>query len=184
MRTFIAIELPSEIKEKIEKTITPFRKLNLAISWVKPKNLHLTLKFLGEVDEKKVDDMSLALEKALKDEEIFKMNLREFGAFPDFRRPKVIWIGIEGGVENLKRIQFKIEEELSKIDFPKEKREFSPHLTIARVKSPKGIERLTEGIKNVSLVSWDIEVDEVLLMKSQLYPRGAIHTPLKKFKLK
>ena len=184
MRTFVAIEIPLGVKEKIEEAISPFAKLNLAISWVKSKNLHLTLKFSGEVDEKRIDDMILSLSQALKEEKRFKMSLKDLGVFPDLRRPRVIWIGIDKGKENLIRVQGKIEQELSKLGFPKEEREFSPHLTVARVKSPKGIERLTEQIKNVNFVAEDIEVDEVVLMRSQLHPQGAIYTPIRKFKLK
>jgi 2'-5' RNA ligase len=184
MRTFVAIELPSETKEKIEETITPFRKLNLSISWVKPKNLHLTLKFLGEVDEEKIDDIVSILAQGVKEEQRFKMDLKDFGAFPDFKKARVLWIGIEKGKESLIRIQNKVEEGLSNIGFPQEKKGFSPHLTIARVKSPKGIERLTEQIKNVNFVAEDIEVDELILMRSQLHPQGAIYTPLETFKLK
>ncbi|HEX9917328.1 MAG TPA: RNA 2',3'-cyclic phosphodiesterase [candidate division Zixibacteria bacterium] len=184
MRTFIAIELPSDTKEKIEEAISPFRKLNLSVSWVKSKNLHLTLKFLGEVDEKKVDDIVLALEQAVKGKEKFEMDLKDFGTFPNLKRPRVIWIGIEKGKESLIVIQNEIEKELSKLGFPQEEKGFSPHLTIGRVKSAEGIERLTEQIKNVNFVVEDIEVGEVVLMRSQLHPQGAAYTPIRKFKLK
>lgn len=184
MRTFIAVKLPSEVKEKIEKTVDPFRKLGLDISWVKPKNLHLTLKFLGDVDEKRIQDVILALEHALKEREKLTMSLRDFGVFPDFKKPRVIWIGIEKGKEDLIRIQDEIQEELFKVGFSKEERGFSPHLTIARVKSPRGIEKLTGQIKDVNFESEEIRVEEVILMKSQLHPQGAIYTPIRTFTLK
>jgi len=184
MRTFVAIELPLKIKEEVEKAIAPFKKLNLDISWVKTANLHLTMRFLGEVDEKRIEDIITALEKALEEKEGFELDFESFGVFPDFRRPRVVWIGIEKGKENLIGLQRIIEQELSKLDFPEEKRGFSPHLTIGRVKSPKGIERLTEQIKSVNFKTCPIQVGEVVLMKSQLHPQGAIYTPLEKFKLK
>ncbi len=184
MRTFISVELPSEEKERIEETTASFRKSGFGISWVKPENLHLTLKFLGEVDDKRIQDLTAALERALEGESRFGMELRGLGVFPDLKKPRVIWIGIEKGKENLTRMQGKIEEEFSKAGFPKEKRGFTPHLTIARVKSLKGIEKLTGGIKDVNFESEEIEVGEVVLMKSQLHPQGAIHTPIRIFKLK
>jgi 2'-5' RNA ligase len=183
MRTFIAIELPEKVKKKIELAQTPLKKTNAFVSWVKPGNIHVTLKFLGEVPEDKINDVFLATEKALEGIKKFRMSLRGMGAFPDFRRPRVIWIGAKSGEEELIYLAGRVEEEMGKIGFPKENRKFSAHFTIGRVKSTKNIENLMELVKSSDFSTDEIEVNEVVVMRSQLHPAGAIYTPLKKIQL-
>jgi 2'-5' RNA ligase len=183
MRTFIAVELPETIKEKIGELQAPLKKTNAFVSWVKPENIHITLKFLGEVPEEKINEVFSAAEVAFKEAKKFKMNLKGMGAFPDFRRPRVIWIGTGKGGEELSDMATKIEDQTEKIGYPKEKRKFSPHFTMGRVKSPKNIEKLMELVKSSDFETEDIEVNEVTVMKSQLHPAGAIYTPLKKIAL-
>ena len=183
MRTFIAVELPENIKKKIGELQAPLKRTNAFVSWVKPENIHITLKFLGEVPEEKINEVFSATEAALKETKKFKMNLKEMGAFPDFRRPRVIWIGTGKGGEELSNMATKIEEEMEKIGSPKENRKFSPHFTIGRVKSQKNIEKLMEKVKITDFETEDIEVNEVTVMKSQLHPAGAIYTPLRKIAL-
>jgi 2'-5' RNA ligase len=183
MRTFIAIELPERVKKNIELAQAPLKKTNAFVSWVKPGNIHITLKFLGEVPEEKINDVSLATEKALEGIKKFRMSLKGMGAFPDFRRPRVIWIGAENGEKELSYLAGRVEEEMEKIGFPKENRKFSAHFTIGRVKSPKNIETLMELVKSSDFLTDEIEVNEVVMMRSQLHPAGAIYTPLKKIQL-
>lgn len=183
MRTFIAIELPERIKKKIEEVQAPLRKTDTFVSWVKPTNIHVTLKFLGEVPEEKINEVFSATGKALEGAKKFTMSLKGMGAFPDFRRPRVIWIGAGSGEKELSYLANRIEEEMEKIGFPKEDRKFSAHFTIGRVKSPKNIEKLMELVKLSDFQTEEIEVNEVVVMKSQLHPAGAIYTPLKKMQL-
>lgn len=183
MRTFIAIELPERIKKKIEQLQTPLKKTNAFVSWVKPENIHITLKFLGEVPEEKINEVSSSSGKALEGAKKFTMSLKGMGAFPDSRRPRVIWIGAGSGEKELSSMASKIEEEMEKIGFPKEDRKFSAHFTIGRVKSPKNIEKLMELVKSSDFSTEDIEVNEVVVMRSQLHPAGAIYTPLRKIPL-
>jgi 2'-5' RNA ligase len=183
MRTFIAVELPENIKNKIGELQAPLKRTDAFVSWVKPENIHITLKFLGEVPEEKMNEVFSATEAALKETKRFKMNLKRMGAFPDFRRPRVIWVGTGKGGEELLSMANKIEEEMEKIGYPKENRKFSPHFTIGRVKSPKNIEKLMELVKSTDFETEDIGVNEVTVMKSQLHPAGAIYTSLKKIPL-
>ncbi len=183
MRTFIAVELPEQIKKQIEVLQAPLKKTNALVSWVKPGNIHITLKFLGEVSEEKIDEVFSATELALKGAKGFKMNLKGMGAFPDLRRPRVIWVGAGKGGEELSGMAARIEDELKKVGYSKEKRKFSAHFTVGRVKSPKNIEKLMEMVQSADFETEDIEVNEVTVMKSQLHPAGAIYTPLKKIPL-
>ena len=183
MRTFIAVELKEELKKKIEEVQTPLKKLGADVSWVKPGNVHATLKFLGEVPEDKIERVFEGTKKALEGIKGFKLSLKDLGCFPNMKRPRVVWIGVEKGKEELALMAKKIEQEMENIGYPKENREFSPHLTIGRVKSPKNIERLAEQIKTTNFQTEEIEIKEVVVMRSQLNPAGAIYTPLKKIAL-
>jgi len=180
MRTFIAIELPDRIKKEIEQLQAPLKKTNTFVSWVKPENIHITLKFLGEVPENKINAVFSATGQALEGAKKFTMSLKGLGAFPDVRRPRVIWIGSGSGEKELSYLAGRVEEEMERIGFPKEQRKFSAHFTLGRVKSPKNIEKLMELVKSSDFTTDDIEVKEVVVMKSQLHPAGAIYTPLKK----
>lgn len=183
MRTFIAIELPEEIKRQIEQLQAPLKKTDAFVSWVKPKNIHITLKFLGEVPEDKIGQVFSATQKALEGTRKFTMSLKGTGVFPNLKRPRVIWIGTGSGEEKLSHMANRIEEEMEKIGFPREKRKFSAHFTIGRVKSPKNIEKLMELVESSDFQTEKIEVAEVVVMRSQLHPAGAIYTPLEKVPL-
>jgi len=183
MRTFIAVELPPGVKRKIEEVQTPLKKTDTFVSWVKPGNVHITLKFLGEVGEERIEDVFHGTEKALKESKVFNLSLKDLGCFPNLRRPRVVWVGVDQGKDDLSQMQKQIEEELFKLRFPKEQRPFSAHLTIGRVKSPRNMENLTGLIETMKFETEEVKVDEVVVMKSQLHPQGAIYTPLKKIKL-
>jgi 2'-5' RNA ligase len=183
MRTFIAVELPEKVKGEIEQLQAPFKKTDTLVSWVKPKNIHVTLKFLGEVPEERIKEVLSATQKAVEGARKFTMSLKGTGAFPNLRRPRVIWIGAGSGEEELSLLAARIEEEMEKIGFPKEKRKFSAHFTVGRVKSPRNIEKLMELVSSSDFQTEEIQVSEVVVMKSQLDPGGAIYTPLRKIPL-
>ncbi|HVP36891.1 MAG TPA: RNA 2',3'-cyclic phosphodiesterase [Terriglobales bacterium] len=183
MRTFIAVELTEEFKKKIEEVQSPLKRLGADVSWVKPGNVHATLKFLGEVPEDKIEKVFEGTEKSIQGIKGFKLNLKDLDCFPNIRRPRVVWIGVEKGKEELALMARKIEQEMENIGYPKENRKFSPHLTIGRVKSPRNIEKLAEQIKIMNFQTEEIEIKEVVVMRSQLNPAGAIYTPLKKIPL-
>jgi len=183
MRTFIAVELPEKIKGEIERLQAPFKKTDTHVSWVKPKNIHVTLKFLGEVPEERIDEVFSATRKAVEGARKFTMSLKGTGAFPNPRRPRVIWVGAGPGGEELSLLAAGIEQEMEEIGFPRENRKYSAHFTMGRVKSPKNIEKLMELVSSSDFQTEEIEVNEVVVMKSQLHPGGAIYTPLKKIPL-
>lgn len=180
MRTFVAIELPQEFTSKIDQLQAVLRKTKADVSWVKPQNVHITLKFLGEVKEEKIDEVYQATEKSVNGIGSFKVNLQGLGGFPNLKRPRVIWVGVEKGKEILAELYPKVEEEFFKIRFAKENRSFTPHLTIGRIKSPKNLEKLASEITKTSFQTDEFEVKEVVVMKSTLHPTGSIYTPLNK----
>ncbi len=177
MRTFIAIEIPESIKNKLYNSFNKEKKENKGVKWVEKKNLHITLKFIGEIEEGKIPLISKILDDVQDKFKTFKVYLSESGAFPDFRFPRVLWVGIHPE-EKIKEIFDFMEKKLEKIGVLREKRNFHPHITIARVKK-KG--KINFKKKNFNE---DFEIKRVILFKSELNPDGPIYTPLKEVELK
>ena len=142
MRCFIAIKLSKEVKEKVAYLQDKLRTLGLDAKWVEFENLHITLKFLGQVDKElsKIKDIVAGLSSLV---EPFVLQLSGVGAFPDLRRPRILWLGISPQNSPVKIIEY-LEEELFKVGIAKEKRTPHPHITLARIKSPKNANRLKD----------------------------------------
>ena len=183
MRTFVAVELPEGIKNQIATVQAELRRIPAQVSWVKPGNIHVTLKFLGEVPENKIEEVFSATEAGCRGIKKFRMGLKGLGGFPNLQRPRVIWVGTSAGEKEITELQEKVEKELEKTGFPKEDRKFTPHFTIGRIKMPKGIEELSQAVGKIEFATEEFEVKEVVVMQSQLNPAGAIYTPLKKIAL-
>ncbi len=176
MRSFIAIEMQAEGIKEIQNQL---RRANADIKFVEFQNLHFTLKFLGEIREEVVDDIHKIMEESFKGIRRFNVNLKGVGVFPDVRKIRVVWVGIDENKELLIDMQERLEENISKLGFRRDKR-FTPHLTIGRVKSAKNKEKLVEMIEAMNGIEIDkISIDRVLLKKSVLTPKGPIYTLLK-----
>jgi len=184
VRTFIAVDLPSKVKAQISEIIGQLRPLGATVGWVRPEGLHLTLKFLGEIPQEQLATVSSAVQAGATTIAPFSFVLAELGGFPDLQRPRVLWIGVPEGHQSLKQLQESIEEQLVGQGFPREQRDFSPHLTIGRVKSPHGLQPLLAKLPGVSFRSDPIPVSAVKLMRSQLKPTGAEYSTLEVFPLK
>ncbi len=178
IRIFIAVELTDSVREQIARLEQPLRKEGAKVGWVKPENLHLTLKFLGDVQAARIDDVVEATQEAVQGIEPFILSFSGLGVFPNFKRPRVIWIGVAEGSDSLGKIQRGLEERLSQRGFTREEREFSPHLTIGRVRSQRGIGGLVSKLEKTEFESEKIEVEQVVVMGSDLRPTGAVYTPL------
>jgi 2'-5' RNA ligase len=184
MRSFIAVKISPDQREKLADLIKNLKKSGAEVKWVKPENLHITLKFLGEVDEKGLPNIFDSLEKSLTNEQSFQFNLKGLGCFPNLHRPRVIWVGIERGADDLSRLAGMVDDCMLGFGFEKEKRGFSPHLTIGRVKSTRLIERLTGMFKNVEFLTESCIIDEAIFYQSILKPEGPTYIPHKIIKLK
>lgn len=179
-RGFIAIDIDSFPKlVEFERDI---KNSGANVKLVEPENIHLTLKFLGDTDESLIDRIEEIMRESVKEIEPFTIKLKSAGVFPNERYIKVIWIGIENG-EIIGKIASKIDEKISDLGFEKEKRRFSVHLTIARVKSAKNKEKLIQMIEKYRDVEFaNITVDSIKLKKSELTQKGPIYTTLKEIK--
>jgi 2'-5' RNA ligase len=178
LRFFIAIELSEKVKSALTELQRELKQCKADIRWVKPDNIHLTLKFLGDTDEKITGNIVEEIKAACIGYKEFALEIKGVGVFPDMRAPKVLWVGISDN-DFLTGLQKSIEDGLAKLGFSPEKRRFRPHLTLGRFKSSLGKEGLYDKIevdKNISLGS--IEVKSIFLIKSELTPSGAEYTKI------
>ncbi len=183
LRSFIAIELTDEVKRRLRELQAQFKAGSSApVKWVEPNNIHLTLKFLGNVAADRIDEIAAAMTEAVRGTSPFKLEVTELGVFPNPRRVQIVWVGLGGEVEKLANLQQRIESSLKKLGFPPENRRFTPHLTLARLRdrtTPQERERLGQLIAETELeTAQSFVVDSVKLMKSQLTPEGPIYTCL------
>ncbi len=183
IRAFIAIELPGAVKAEITRLQEQLKaKSRVPVRWVNPDNIHLTLKFLGDIDIDKVDDIIKAVGDAARGFLSFRLGVKGLGVFPNPNRIQVIWVGLSGSLDKLGDLQRRIDSALARLGFPPEKRDFSPHLTIARMRdraAPAERQRLGRLIEATAFTSqFDIAVGAVHLMKSRLTREGPIYSRL------
>jgi len=188
IRSFIAIELPGDLKFAISRFQERLRSGSRApVKWVNPENIHLTLKFLGNIDTAAVDDIKKALREAVQGIPAISLGAENLGTFPNNTRVQVVWVGLTGELDRLQKLQQCIDKALSPLGFPAEKRAFSPHLTIARIRDRASasdrqeIGRLAEKTNFES--NLDFSAKSVNLMKSQLTREGPIYSILASFNL-
>lgn len=190
MRAFIAIDLPKEIKEKLACLQEKLKASGADVKWVTPQNIHLTLKFLGERDEKKINKITEILKSAACAESAFQIRLSCIGAFPKIDSPRVIWVSVDKGDAETKKIAEKLEEEIAKTGIPKEDRPFSSHITIGRMRSNLNKEKLVQDLNNfagqpaTTIGGLEFTVTKITLFKSTLTPKGPIYEPLSEANLK
>lgn len=178
LRCFIAVHVPDEIRESIGTVIGALASTGADVKWVKPGNIHITLKFLGSTEEGLVERISGAVQKKISSRSPFYIKIAGTGYFPDRKRPRVIWIGIsEAG--DLGPLQKEIDEVAARFGYAPEERPFSPHLTIGRVRSGKKVKEMMELLERYSGRDFGtVEIKGVSLMKSELKPEGAEHSSL------
>jgi len=185
MRFFIAIDISPSIKKEILRLTAILKKGDPDVKWVNENKIHITLKFLGNIEEKNIKPISEAIREICRKHNTFNVTFSELGAFPRIAKPKVLWLGIDKGSDFLTNLAKDIDSGLVNIGFKSEEREFKPHLTIGRVRSLRNIPALTGSIKKTNfLLKETTEVNQVVLFQSILDPKGAIHNPISHFTLK
>jgi 2'-5' RNA ligase len=172
-RTFIALELSDKLKEGILALTEELRGRGVRASWARRSTLHLTLKFLGDVEETELPEVVGAVARASSRVSSFGFETRSLGAFPSPRRPRVLWVGVEPEVE-LFALHKAVEGELAELGFPRERRKFHPHVTIGRIREPRA-ESIQEVLDELVAPEERVEALEVRVMRSTLRPGGAIH---------
>ncbi len=172
-RTFIALELSDNLKEGILALTEELSGRGVRASWARRSTLHLTLKFLGDVEETELREVVDAVARASSGVSSFGFETRSLGAFPSPRRPRVLWVGVEPEVE-LFALHKALEDELAELGFPRERRRFHPHVTMGRIREPRA-ESIQEVLDELVAPEERVEVLEVRVMRSTLRPGGAIH---------
>lgn len=188
MRTFIAIELPTEIKNSLAGLQEELKKCGIDAKWVQPQNIHLTLKFLGKRDAKLTENVTRVLSDVAFGKKTFQINITSLGAFPKITSPRVIWVGIEEGDRQTREIAQELEEKIARLGIPKEDRPFSSHITIARIRSGLNRDKLISSLNSLQdkfkSAPLSFTARKITLFKSTLKPSGPVYEVLKEAGLK
>lgn len=184
-RIFCAFELPESLRVRIKEHAERVREAvpDAAASWSRPENIHLTMKFFGNVDQAQVPMISDALARVAKESPPVGIVVGGTGVFPRPSRPQVLWIGIDDRTGALAGLQKRVEGECAREGFPKEDRAFHPHLTIARIRNPHNANRLAEAHLRLEFASVEVNLSELVLFRSELSPKGSKYIPLSRSRL-
>ena len=180
MRLFVALEISEEVRASIAALIRELKPLDSSWKWTRAENLHVTLKFLGEIPPEKLGGIKGVL-SFVNCEWPMPLKFRGLGFFPNERRPRVLWVGMEAP-KSLPALAATIEEGLAKVGMPQEEREFTPHLTLARSKDGKASEKLRSALESYSACRFgEMNVSVFHLIESKLKSTGAEYTTLESF---
>jgi len=182
-RTFVCIELPASIRAQAEALQASLAAQNTKIRWVNPANLHLTLRFLGEISRSQVETVCLAVRSAAAGIDAFPIHFSGTGCFPSSRRPRTFWIGVAESADVVRLFEA-VEEQLFTAGFPREARPFSPHLTLGRIRAEGSGARLGETLGQTEFDAAPFPVTEVTVMKSDLRSTGAVYAPIARVRLR
>lgn len=173
LRLFIAIDMPDRVREEITELSNLLMKYDTDVKWVPPNNIHLTVKFLGSTPEAMIEAIRESLVAVASGFAPFHLLIKGTGAFPNEKHPRVLWVGVADS-DPLRSLRDRIEAKLEALGFPREGKDFHPHLTLGRVRSQRGLIAL---LKQLSLYRkahfGEFSVDAVNLMQSELKPKGA-----------
>ena len=188
MRTFLAIPLPKETKDLLSRIQEQLKTSKADVKWVEPQNIHLTLKFLGEINEEQLNKISAIVEETAKNFAPFTVGINSIGAFPRITAARVIWAGIDKGDAEVKKIAADLEEKIALIGIPKEERPFSTHITIGRTRSGLNLDKLAKALQGMSVLTaeyrQEFAVNRITLFRSTLSAHGPVYAPLKEAALR
>ncbi|MFH1595005.1 MAG: RNA 2',3'-cyclic phosphodiesterase [Pseudomonadota bacterium] len=180
IRAFLAIDLPDSLRPQLALVQGELKRSEADVRWVPVGNIHLTLKFFGNLPEAEVDPLAQAAREVGQQQAPFQLQVTEAGAFPSPKSPRVIWLGLGGDLIPLAQMYHRLEKAFAALGHLPEGRAFNPHLTLGRVKSPAGRHKLAQILERMPPLDWPpFKVSEVILFKSTLTPQGSIYTPLK-----
>lgn len=185
IRAFIAVPVGDEIRSAVQGVESDLKRIGADVKWVKPDNVHLTLKFLGNIRPDDVGRLKAALEEALADQAGFEAKVAGLGTFPRGRgKPRVVWMGLEEGVDQLRYLAGRVDDACASLGFERETRPFAGHLTIGRSRRGGGrLPELAEAVAELVFNPLQLNVDRVNLVRSRLSPEGPTYTVLESFSL-
>ena len=177
IRSFIAVDLAASVRQAVAELQSELARIKADVRWVRAEGMHVTLKFLGSVEAPRLERVHEALAAAVADQPALHVQARDLGAFPGWRRPRVVWVGLHG--EGLVELAQRIDVALAPLGFEREQRPFTPHLTLGRVNSPRGWARLEEVCKaHLDDDFGASDIGAVTIYRSTLQRGGAVYTPL------
>ena len=188
VRSFVAIELPDELRQELVELETQLKTGNQPwVKWVDPYSIHLTLKFLGNVAVGRIGEITKAVEEATRGVYPFPLEIKDLGVFPNLKRVQVAWVGLRGEVDKLGQLQRRVESSLAPLGFAPESRQFTPHLTLARIRNQASLDERQRFGQLIASAKFEaahsIEVDALSLMRSQLTREGAIYSRISSVRL-
>jgi 2'-5' RNA ligase len=185
LRTFIAVDIGKAIRDRAVALQERLAQASSGVKWVEPDNLHITLLFLGEVDDREVPTICRVVAEQVHEQESFQLSIERVGCFPNPRRPRILWIGVGDGTQELCALHDRLEPPLLELGcYRREERKFAPHITLGRVKSDRPVDKLAEALaKHAGWQGGQTTVNEILVMSSELTPQGPIYTVLSRAKL-
>ena len=188
MRSFIAIELPDDLKVKLAQLEAQLKSGEPSgVRWVDPNSIHLTLKFLGDIAMGRIGEITMAMEKAARAVSPFHLDVKNLGVFPNLKRVQVVWVGMSGEVAQLEQLQHSIESNLARLGFAPERRPFMAHLTLGRLGRLASLDerqRFGQLITETKFAAnHSIKGDSISLMRSQLTREGAIYSRISSVRL-
>lgn len=178
MRSFVAVLLPEAVQARVDETAAPLRAQGAAVSWVRAENLHVTLRFLGAIEEATLSRVREALAEAAAGTAPFSLTIGGFGGFPTPRSPRVVWVGVLAGADALGALHARLERALAQRGIAPEGRAFHGHVTLGRAREPRGAAGLADALAAASEPLGEVAVDAVHLMRSDLHPAGARYSVL------
>jgi 2'-5' RNA ligase len=180
IRSFIAVDIGQDVRTNLGQIQARLKRCGAEVKWVRPEGIHLTLRFLGNISEDEIGLAHQAMVEAAAGRPPFDVEIKGIGTFPEKRRPRVVWTGIEKGKENLTDLFQALEKSLVATGFPNADRPFKAHLTLGRIKSQRNVDKLIKSINSEELqIYGSFAVEKLTLFKSQLHPEGAIYSVLK-----
>ena len=185
VRAFIAVEISRDVRTAIERLVRQMQSPSVNVKWVDTENLHLTMKFLGDVETIRIAEVCRAVERAVAGQKPFPLEIAGAGAFPRSSRPRTLWLGCTCGGDAMRQLHADVENELAELGFAREGRKFEPHLTIGRVRG--GHDAAGDLARNIDehadYAAGQITVTELVLFSSQLHREGPIYTALGRSRL-
>ncbi|MBN2297831.1 MAG: RNA 2',3'-cyclic phosphodiesterase [Deltaproteobacteria bacterium] len=172
IRTFIALPISDDLKNVLGEAITALRNRNSSVKWVRAENIHLTIKFLGDIAEDLVKPISIELDRTVEQYKEVDLRVSGLGVFPGMRRPRVVWAGLEGDTQDLVNMALSVDEMCAGFGIRRDKRPFSPHITLGRLKIPSMVDL------DIHLKEKGYRAKEVVFYRSELLPQGARYTIL------
>jgi 2'-5' RNA ligase len=180
IRSFLAVDLPDTLRPQLALVQGELKKSGADVRWVAVGNIHLTLKFFGNLPDPEIGPITQAAREVAASQAPFELQVTNAGAFPSTKSPRVIWLGLGGDLIPLAQMYHQLEKAFAALGHLPEGRAFNPHLTLGRVKSPANRHRLAQMLEKLPPLNWPpFQVNEIILFRSTLTPQGSIYTPLK-----